>query len=74
MASEKKKRKLKNSYCVKGALKNKTLKLKKVLFFTSSQRKVNNEVPEWAENAVSQMNLEMLLLVYYFNQFLPYVL
>lgn len=40
MASEKKKRKLKNSYCVKGALKNKTLKLKRVLFYTSSQRKM----------------------------------
>lgn len=44
MASEKKKRKLKNSYCCKGALKNKTLKLKRVLFYTSSQRKMlNNE-------------------------------
>lgn len=45
----------------KCALKNKISKLKRVLFSTSSQRKVNNEVPEWAENAVSQMNLEMLL-------------
>lgn len=43
MASEKKKRKLKNSYCVYGALKNKTLKLKRVLFYTSSQRKMLNE-------------------------------
>lgn len=46
MASEKKKRKLKNSFCCKGALKNKTLKLKRVLFFTSSQRKENNNVKE----------------------------
>ena len=39
MASEKKKRKLKNSYCCKGALKNKLPhKLKRVLFYTSSQR------------------------------------
>ena len=43
MASEKKKNKLKNSYCVKSALKNKLPhKLKRVLFFTSSQRKENN--------------------------------
>ena len=43
MASEKKKRKLKNSYCCYGALKNKKLKLKRVLFFTSSQRKAEKE-------------------------------
>lgn len=43
MASEKKKRKLKNSYCWYGALKNKKLKLKRVLFFTSSQRKAEKE-------------------------------
>lgn len=44
MASEKKKRKLKNSYCGYWALKNKTMKLKRVLFYTPSQRKVlNNE-------------------------------
>lgn len=43
MASENKKKKLKNSYCCKGALKNKLPhKLKRVLFFTSSQRKENN--------------------------------
>ena len=42
MASEKKKNKLKNSYCVKGMLKNKDLKLKRTAFFTSSQRKENN--------------------------------
>lgn len=46
MASEKKKRKLKKSYCCKGALKNKTLKLKKVLFFTSSQCKAEKEIKE----------------------------
>ena len=43
MSSEKKKRKLKNSCCCKGALKNKTLKLKRVLFYTSSQRKMEIE-------------------------------
>ena len=42
MASENKKKKLKNSYCVKGMLKNKDLKLKRIAFFTSSQRKENN--------------------------------
>ena len=42
MPSEKKKRKLKNSYCTPGALKNKLPhKLKRVLFYTSSQRKQN---------------------------------
>jgi hypothetical protein len=44
MASEKKKRKLKNSYCCAGALKNKKLKLKRVLFYTSSQRKELNKI------------------------------
>jgi len=39
MPSEKKKRKLKNSYCSKGTLKNKNTRLKRVLFFTPSLRK-----------------------------------
>lgn len=39
MASENKKRKLKNSYCAGGALKEKRMKLRRVLFFTSSKRK-----------------------------------
>ena len=39
MASEKKKRKLKNSYCVPSTLKNKLpQKCKRLLFYTSSQR------------------------------------
>lgn len=38
MASKNKQKKLKNSYCVGGALKNKTIKLKKILFYTASQR------------------------------------
>lgn len=39
MASEKKKRKLKNSYCVPSALKNKLpQRCKRTLFYTSSQR------------------------------------
>ena len=43
MASQKKKNKLKNSYCCKGMLKNKDLKLKRVAFYTSSKRKdLNN--------------------------------
>ena len=42
MASVKKKHKLKNSYCVGSWLKNKTIKLKRVGFFTPSQRQVNN--------------------------------
>ena len=46
MASENKKKKLKNSYCVKGALKNKGVKsrLKRVLFYTSSQRKMEKDI------------------------------
>lgn len=39
MASENKKRKLKNGYCVGGMLKNKDTKLKRVAFFTPSKRK-----------------------------------
>lgn len=39
MASENKKRKLKNSYCVGGALKEKKMKMKRILFFTPSKRK-----------------------------------
>lgn len=41
MASINKKKKLKNSYCCKSMLKNKKIKLKRVLFFTASQRKEN---------------------------------
>lgn len=41
MASEKKKRKLKNSNCVPSELKNKTVKLKRVAFFTPSKRQQN---------------------------------
>lgn len=46
MASENKKKKLKNSYCWVGALKNKDLKSKRVLFYTSSQRKELDRVKE----------------------------
>lgn len=52
MASEK--RKLKNSYCVKGALKNKTLKLKRVMFYTSSERKSKNYGREWHELLIEE--------------------
>jgi hypothetical protein len=43
MASENKKRKLKNSYCNPSALKEKNMKMKRVLFFTPSERKANNK-------------------------------
>lgn len=48
MSSEKKKRKLKNSYCVPSTLKNKLPhKCKRLLFYTSSQRqKEKQEVKE----------------------------
>lgn len=39
MAIQKKKNKLKNSYCSYGMLKNKNVKLKRVVFYTSSLRK-----------------------------------
>lgn len=44
MASENKKRKLKNSHFVKGMLKNTIMKIKRGLFFTASQRKINNKI------------------------------
>lgn len=46
MSSKNKKKKLKNSYCVKGALKEKSLKLKRVLFYTSSLRKKLDNIKE----------------------------
>lgn len=45
MASQKKKRKLKNSYCNGFALKDKKMKMKRILFFTASARKQNNKQP-----------------------------
>ena len=45
MVSQKKKKKLKNAYCVPGTLKNKGTKLKRILFYTSSERKeLNNGI------------------------------
>lgn len=44
MASENKKRKLKNSYFVKSWLKNKTIKLKRAGFYNASKRKVDNQI------------------------------
>jgi len=38
MASEKKKKKLKNAHLAKGALKVKKVRCKRLLFYTSSQR------------------------------------
>lgn len=42
MASKKKIKKLKNSFCHRSALKNKKFKLKRILFFTPSDRRENN--------------------------------
>lgn len=42
MASQNKKNKLKNSHFIKGMLKNKAIKMKGCLFFTASQRQLNN--------------------------------
>jgi hypothetical protein len=39
MSSQNKKKKLKNSYCCGGALKEKDFRLKRILFFTSALRK-----------------------------------
>ena len=44
MASKNKKKKLKNSYCVGAIFKDKTLRLKRRMFFTASQRKANNKL------------------------------
>ena len=38
MSSKNKKKKLKNSYCWGGALKEKDIKLKRLLFFNSAMR------------------------------------
>ena len=38
MASENKKRKLKNNYCCGGALKEKEMKIKRLLFYNQSKR------------------------------------
>jgi len=46
MASENKKRKLKNSFCVKGWLKNKTTKIKGLGFYNSSKRAVDKKISE----------------------------
>jgi hypothetical protein len=44
MASEKKKRKLKNSGFTRSALKEKILTMMRRLFFTSSQRRQNKKI------------------------------
>jgi len=46
MPSEKKKRKLLNSYGYKTWLKNKTIKIKRVGFYTSSYRRMINNIKE----------------------------
>jgi len=43
MASKNKKNKLKNAYCVGSVFKDKTLRLKRCMFFTASQRKQLNK-------------------------------
>ena len=49
ISSENKKKKLKNSYCCKGMLKNKTIKLKRVAFYTSALRKKKKSSKEEIE-------------------------
>ena len=51
MASENKKKKLKNSYCVPGELKNKRKGPKKVAFYTPSLRQVLKQIKiqEWQD-------------------------
>jgi len=44
MASENKKRKLKNSFMVKSWLKNKTTKLKRIGFYNSSKRALDKKI------------------------------
>ena len=46
MASENKKRKLKNSYCVKSLLKNKKIKIKRLVFYNASKRKIDKQIEE----------------------------
>jgi hypothetical protein len=46
MASENKKKKLKNSYSVGSWLKNRTIKLKRGGFFTPSQRQENKKIED----------------------------
>ena len=47
MASVNKTKKLKNSFCVKGWLKNKTTKLKRLGFFTPSKRQDLKKIKDW---------------------------
>ena len=66
MASENKVAKLKNSYCVPGMLKNKAskLKLKRVAFYTSSDRQELNQEAEKLledEDAYKDVKLEDLV-------------
>ena len=51
MASNNKKKKLKNSYCVPGELKNKSKGPKRIAFYTSSMRKALQKIKpqEWQD-------------------------
>lgn len=51
MASNNKKKKLKNSYCVPGELKNKSKGLKRIAFYTPSMRRVLKKIKpqEWQD-------------------------
>ena len=42
--------KIKNSYFVKSWLKNKTIKLKRVGFYSASKRKVDNQINEYTND------------------------
>lgn len=45
MASENKKKKLKNSHFVRGWLKNKKVKMKRCGFYNASKRAVDKQIP-----------------------------
>lgn len=49
MASVNKKNKLKNSFCVKGWLKNKNTKLKRLGFYNASERKASKNFDVYFE-------------------------
>lgn len=44
MASKNKLNKLKNSFMYKTALKNKQMRLKRIMFYTASERKENKKI------------------------------
>ena len=59
MASKSKMKKLKNSHCLRGALKNKSLKLKRVLFFSASQRRQEKRKEQFEDRTGCDMKLSV---------------